>query len=88
MLRAGPNPTRQDLATAISAGLPQGPAVAPLGYSPASHAGVTGAYIAVIHGATTVPVTAVMTTDDTPTGPITPYTVTQPAAPASGLPPH
>jgi len=88
MLRAGPNPTRQDLINAISAGLPQGPAAAPLAYSPTSHAGVTGAYIAVIHGTAIVPVTAVMTTDDTPTGPITPSTAAQPAAPASGLPPH
>ena len=88
MLRAGPNPSRQDLVNAITAGLPQGPAVAPLGYSPTSHAGVTGAYIGVTRGTTITPLTGVVTTDDTPTGPVTPYTGSQPPAPASGIPPH
>ena len=87
MLRAGPNPTRQDLASAISGGLPPGPAAAPLAYSPASHAGITGAYIGVIRSQAIVPLTTVMTTDDTPTGPVTPATATQPPAPATGLPP-
>ena len=88
MLRAGPHPTRSDLVNAISGGLPQGPAVAPLGYSLASHTGVTGAYIGVIRGTAVVPLGPVMTTDDTPAGPVTPGTLAQPPAPPSGLPPH
>jgi len=88
MLRAGPHPARQDLVSAISGGLPQGPAVAPLGYSPASHAGVTGAYVGVIRGAAIIPLTAVMTTDDTPAGPVVPSTAAEQAAPASGIPPR
>jgi len=88
MLRAGPDPTRQDLINAISGGLPQGPAVAPLGYSPASHTGITGAYIGVIRGETIIPAGPVMITDDTPTGPVTTYPAAQPPAPAGGIPPH
>lgn len=85
ILRAGPNPTRQDLINAITAGLPQGPAVAPFAYSATSHAGLSGAYIAVIRGASLVPAGPVMTTDTTPTGPITPA-APQPPAPATGIP--
>ncbi|HCU91442.1 MAG TPA: hypothetical protein DHU96_01240 [Actinobacteria bacterium] len=88
MLRAGPNPSRQDLVNAISGGLAQGPAVAPLGYSQASHAGITGAYIAVIRGQALVQLGPAMTTDSTPSGQVTPYTAAQPPAPASGIPPH
>ena len=38
MLKAGRNPTRADLVSAINAGLPQGPAVAPYAYSSTDHA--------------------------------------------------
>ena len=86
LLKAGPNPTRESLTAAISSGLPQGPAVAPLGYSAASHSGVTGAYLAIIRGRSLTPLTAVMTTGDTPTSPVTPYHAAQPSAPSSGLP--
>src|ERR1700746_319094 len=48
MLKAGRNPTRADLITAIQNGMPQGPAVAPYSYSSSDHMGITGAYMGVI----------------------------------------
>ncbi len=47
MLKAGRNPTRADLTSAIEAGLPQGPMVSPFAYSSTDHAGATGAYIGI-----------------------------------------
>ena len=86
MLKAGRNPTRADLVNAINAGLQQGPLVAPYAYSMTDHDGVTGAYIGVINNGALTPEGPVLTTDTTPTGAITPYTGTQPAAPTSGIP--
>jgi len=86
MLKAGRNPTRQDLINAIQAGLPQGPSVAPYAYSATDHNGITGAYMAVIKNGALVPKGPVLVTDTSPTGAITPDTATQPAAPASGVP--
>ena len=37
MLKAGRNPTRADLVSAVNAGLPQGPMVAPFAYSSSNH---------------------------------------------------
>ena len=39
MLNAGRNPTRADLVSAVNAGLPQGPMVAPFAYSATNHDG-------------------------------------------------
>jgi ABC-type branched-subunit amino acid transport system substrate-binding protein len=86
MLKAGRNPTRQDLVNAINSGLPQGVAVAPYAYSSSDHNGITGAYIAVIQNGALVPSGPVQVTDTTPSGAITTYSGTQPAAPASGIP--
>jgi ABC-type branched-subunit amino acid transport system substrate-binding protein len=86
MLKAGRNPTRQDLVNAINSGLPQGVAVAPYAYSASDHNGITGAYIAVIQNGALVPSGPVQVTDTTPTGAITTYSGAQPAAPASGIP--
>jgi ABC-type branched-subunit amino acid transport system substrate-binding protein len=86
MLKAGRNPTRQDLVNAINSGLPQGVAVAPYAYSSSDHNGITGAYIAVIQNGALVPSGPVQVTDTTPTGAITTYSGAQPAAPASGIP--
>src|SRR5487761_1369451 len=88
MLKAGRNPTRADLVSAIEGGLPQGPAVAPYAYSSSSHAGMTGAFVGVIKSGVIVPQSPVMTTDTSATGPVSKYTGAQPAAPATGLPPH
>ena len=86
MLKAGKNPTRQDLLNAINGGLPQGPAVAPYGYSAHSHAGVTGAYIGVISNGVLAQRSPVYTTDTSPSGPVTTVTASQQPAPASGMP--
>ena len=86
MLKAGRNPTRADLTTAIEAGLPQGPAVAPYAYSASDHSGITGAYLGVIKNGALVQEGPVLTTDTSTSGPITTYTGTEQQAPASGIP--
>lgn len=86
MMKAGKNPTRQDLLNAINGGLPQGPAIAPYGYSASSHSGVTGAYIGMINNGVLVQQGPVYTTDPSAGGAVTTYTGTQQTAPASGLP--
>jgi branched-chain amino acid transport system substrate-binding protein len=86
MLKAGRNPTRADLVNAINGGLPQGDFSAPLAYSSTDHDGATGAYIAVIKNGVLTQTGPVYVTDTTPTGAVTAYTGTQPAAPASGIP--
>jgi branched-chain amino acid transport system substrate-binding protein len=86
MIKAGKNPTRASVVKAIEGGLPQGPSVAPYDYSATDHGGMMGAYIGVIKNGAIVQQGPVLTTDTTPTGPVTPYTGTQPAAPASGMP--
>jgi branched-chain amino acid transport system substrate-binding protein len=86
MLKAGRNPTRQDLVNAINGGLPQGISVAPYAYSSSDHAGVTGAYMAMIDNGALKPIGPVQVTDTSPTGAVTTFSGTQPAAPASGIP--
>jgi branched-chain amino acid transport system substrate-binding protein len=86
MLKAGRNPTRQDLVNAINGGLPQGVSVAPFAYSSTDHAGITGAYMAMINNGMLTAIGPVQVTDTSPTGAITTFTGTQPAAPASGIP--
>jgi len=86
MFKAGKNPTRADLVSAIEGGLPQGPVVAPYAYSASDHSGVTGAYMGVIKNGALVQEGPVLTTDTSATGAITTYTGTQQQAPASGIP--
>jgi branched-chain amino acid transport system substrate-binding protein len=86
MFKAGRNPTRADLVSAVNSGLPQGPMVAPFAYSSSDHDGVTGAYIGVIQNGVVVQQGSVLTTDTTPTGPITAYTGAEQSPPASGIP--
>jgi branched-chain amino acid transport system substrate-binding protein len=86
MLKAGRNPTRADLISAINSGLPQGPMVAPFAYSAGDHDGVTGAYIGVINNGVVVQQGPVLVTDTSATGAITTYTGTEQQAPASGIP--
>ena len=86
MLKAGRNPTRQDLINAINGGLPQTVGVAPYAYSPDNHNGITGAYVGEVKNGLIVPLGPVEITDTSPTGAITASTATQPQAPASGIP--
>jgi branched-chain amino acid transport system substrate-binding protein len=86
MLKAGNNPTRQDLVNAVNGGLPQGVAVAPYAYSATNHDGITGAYMGVIKNGVLVQTGPVQVTNTSPTGAITTYSKAQPAAPASGIP--
>jgi ABC-type branched-subunit amino acid transport system substrate-binding protein len=86
MVKAGRNPTRQDLIDAINGGIPQGPLVAPYAYSSSDHNGVTGAYMAIIKNGVLVQKGPVLVTDDSATGPVTPFTGTAPDAPSSGIP--
>jgi branched-chain amino acid transport system substrate-binding protein len=88
MLKAGRNPTRADLVSAINQGLPQGPSVAPYAYSASDHNGITGAYMGVIKNGVLIPQGHVLVTDDTPSGAVTPYMTAQPPAPATGIPQH
>jgi ABC-type branched-subunit amino acid transport system substrate-binding protein len=86
MLKAGKNPTRASLVSAIESGLPQGPLVGPFAYASANHAGATGAYMGVIQNGVVVQQGSVLTTDSSASGPITTYTGTEQQAPASGIP--
>ena len=88
MFKAGRNPTRADLISAINRGLPQGPSVAPYAYSASDHNGITGAYLGVIKNGVLVPQGHVLVTDDTAAGAVSPYMTAQPPAPASGIPSH
>jgi ABC-type branched-subunit amino acid transport system substrate-binding protein len=86
MLKAGRNPTRADLVSAIESGLPQGPMISPFAYAAGDHAGATGAYIGIIKNGVVTQQGPVLITDTSATGPITTYTGTEQQAPASGIP--
>jgi hypothetical protein len=86
MFKAGRNPTRADLVSAINGGLPQGPLVAPYAYGTDNHDGATGAYMATMSNGGLTTQGSVLTTDTSATGPITTYTGTAQQAPASGIP--
>jgi branched-chain amino acid transport system substrate-binding protein len=86
MLKAGRNPTRADLVSAIQGGMPQGPAVAPYSYSSSDHSGITGAYMGVIQNGVVVQQGPVLVTDTSPSGAITTYSGSEQQAPASGIP--
>src|ERR1700744_1289288 len=86
MLKAGRNPTRSDLVSAINGGLPQGPVVAPYAYSATDHDGVPGGYIGIINNGVLTQEGPVLVTDTSATGTITTYAGAEPQAPASGVP--
>jgi hypothetical protein len=86
MLKAGRNPTRASLVSAIEGGLPQGPMISPFAYASGNHAGATGAYIGIINNGVVTQQGPVLVTDTSTSGPITTYTGTEQQAPASGIP--
>jgi branched-chain amino acid transport system substrate-binding protein len=86
MLKAGRNPTRADLVSAIDGGLPQGPAVAPWAYGMEDHDGATGAFMAIMSNGGLTQEGPVLVTDDSPTGAITTYTGSEQTAPTTGIP--
>ena len=86
MLKAGRNPTRADLVSAINGGLPQGPVVAPYAYSSSNHAGATGAFMAVMNNGGLTQKGSVLTTDTSPSGAITTYSGAEQQAPTGGIP--
>jgi ABC-type branched-subunit amino acid transport system substrate-binding protein len=85
---AGKNLTRQGLVNAVdSQGASwKGPGLVPFRFSSSDHGGFSGAEMAKVSGGKIVPIGSPLVTDPTPTGAITPYTGTQPAPPASGIP--
>jgi ABC-type branched-subunit amino acid transport system substrate-binding protein len=84
--RAGKDLTRQGIVDAVNKGGFTGPGLVPYRFSATSHAGFGGAQIATLtNGVPTFQGTPVTT--DSAGGPITPYTATQPQAPANGIPP-
>jgi ABC-type branched-subunit amino acid transport system substrate-binding protein len=86
MLKAGRNPTRADLVSAISGGLPQGPGVTPYAFSSTDHAGATGAFIGLINNGVLTQEGSVQTTDTSASGAITTFTGAQQTASANGIP--
>jgi branched-chain amino acid transport system substrate-binding protein len=86
MLKAGRNPTRASLLSAIEGGLPQGPMISPFAFSASDHAGTTGAYIGIINNGVVTQKGPVLVTDTSSSGSITTYTGTEQQAPASGIP--
>jgi branched-chain amino acid transport system substrate-binding protein len=86
MLKAGRNPTRQDLVNAVNGGLSQGVSVAPYAYSASDHDGITGAYMAEIEKGVITPIGPVQVTDNTAAGAVTVDSTPQPPAPSSGIP--
>ncbi|HVV23146.1 MAG TPA: ABC transporter substrate-binding protein [Pseudonocardiaceae bacterium] len=81
----GKNPTRQGLIDALEKGGLTGPGLVPFRYSKTSHAGFTGVQVAIVHNGALDVTGSPLTTDDG-SGPIKPYTTTQPTAPANGVP--
>ena len=86
MLKAGKNPTRADLVSAVNGGLPQGPGVTPYAYSSSDHSGATGAFIGLINNGVLKQQGPVEKTDATPTGAVTTFSGSQQSAPSNGIP--
>jgi ABC-type branched-subunit amino acid transport system substrate-binding protein len=86
LLKAGRNPTRQDLVSAVNSGLPQGVSVAPYAYSSSDHDGITGAFMAKVDNGVIVALGPVQVTDNTAAGAVTTDTTAQPPAPSNGIP--
>src|SRR5215469_676969 len=86
LLKAGRNPTRQDLVNAVNAGLPQGVSVAPYAYSSGDHDGITGAFMADVENGVITALGPVQVTDSSAGGAVTTDSTAQPPAPTNGIP--
>ncbi len=85
---AGKNLTRQDLVNAVNndGSKWMGPGLVPFRYSTSEHGGYAGAEVGQVRNGKIVLFGGPLTTEPTAGTPITPYTGTQPAPPASGIP--
>ncbi len=85
---AGKNLTRQALVNAVENNGKSwtGPGLVPFRYTQTEHGGFGGVEMGQIRGGKIVLFGGAMTTDPTASSPITPYTTSQPAPPASGIP--
>jgi ABC-type branched-subunit amino acid transport system substrate-binding protein len=85
---AGKNLTRQAVINAINQQGAKwtGPGLVPFRYSQTDHGGYSGTQIGHIKNGKIVLTGTPLTTTPDPTSPITPYTTTQPAPPATGVP--
>jgi branched-chain amino acid transport system substrate-binding protein len=85
---AGKSLTRQGLVNAVenSGGSWKGPGLVPFRFSKNQHGGFGGVEMGRIKGGKIVLFGGPMTTEPTPSSPITPYSGTQPAPPANGIP--
>jgi ABC-type branched-subunit amino acid transport system substrate-binding protein len=85
---AGKNLTRQDLVNAVEkdGASWSGPGLVPFRYGTTQHGGYSGAEMGQIKNGKIVLLGGPMTTEPTAGSPIKPYTTTQPAPPANGIP--
>ena len=84
---AGKTPSREDLIKAVneSGSKLQGPGLVPFRYSSTDHGGYAGVEMGQVRGGKIVLFGGPLITEPTAGSPITPYTGTQPAPPASGV---
>jgi hypothetical protein len=85
---AGKNLTRQALVNAVEkfgSGW-MGPGLVPFRYGTTQHGGYAGAELGQVRGGKIVLFGGPLTTEPTASSPIKPYTGTQPAPPAGGIP--
>ncbi len=85
---AGPHLTRQDLIDAVNqhGASWMGPGLVPFRYSTTDHGGYNGAAMGMLKNGKIVLTGGPLTTTPAAGSPITPYTGTQPAPPANGIP--
>jgi len=88
LVAAGKNLTRQGLVKAVEdhGASWQGPGLVPFRYSTSDHGGFGGAAMAQVKGGKIVLLGGPLTTDPSASSPIKPYSGTQPAPPANGIP--
>jgi branched-chain amino acid transport system substrate-binding protein len=88
LVAAGKNLTRQDLVTAVNNDGSKwtGPGLVPYRYSATVHGGFGGAEMGKVQNGKIVLFGGPLVTEPTSTGSITPYTTSQPAPPANGIP--